>query len=225
MTLTVVIPTRNEALQIRDCLLWLRESFSGEILVVDGESEDGTPSLVSDCGLLQTSPGLARQCNQGAEAARGEWLFFCSADSRPIGPWLEILRQAMHSPYVVGGGFTLSLEEDSWIYRLITFGGNFRSRQEGIALGDQGLFVRRRDYLAVGGMREDSAIPFARLSFDLRKRGEFILLRETMQSSVRAYKEKGKFATLFNHVRAYSRFRRQEAVGCEKRSDEAISWS
>jgi len=207
MSLSVVIPTRNEAAEIQSCLAWLRSSFTGEILVVDGGSEDGTPALLSDCELLQTRPGLAHQCNEGARAATGDWLLFCSADSRPTGAWLTSLSHALASPYVVGGGFSLELEAP---YDLVSFGGNFRARHERIALGDQGLFVKRSDYWAVGGMKESSEIPFARLCFDLRSRGEFVLLKERMLSSARAYRRDGLVKTVFAHARAYARFRRSE---------------
>lgn len=210
MTLSVIIPTRNEASEIGPCLQSLRQTFTGEIIVVDGDSQDGTPALLADCRLWQTRPNLALQCNEGARIARGDWLFFCAADSRPAGPWLESLHAALASPYVVGGGFALDLGDSSLMYRLISFGGNFRSRRDGIALGDQGLFVKRADYLAVGGMREESTIPYARLCFDLRKRGELVLLRDRVVSSPRLYRENGILRTVIRHVRAYSRFRRQE---------------
>ena len=62
------------------------------------------------------------------EAAQGEVILLVAADSRPAVGWVGAIEDALSSPYVVGGGFRLKLDDNQWGLRLITWGGNFRSR-------------------------------------------------------------------------------------------------
>ena len=85
MKLSVIIPTYNEELAIKDCLASLKaQSYSDfEIIVVDDGSTDLTVKLLADFGVLDfrqnhQGPGAAR--NLGARHAQGEILVFVDAD-------------------------------------------------------------------------------------------------------------------------------------------------
>ena len=94
---SVIVPARNEALTIVNCLesLTVTEYGDFEIIVVDDRSEDDTASLARS-----VPPGNARRilvidgeelpagwlgkpwaCRQGADRARGELLLFTDADT------------------------------------------------------------------------------------------------------------------------------------------------
>lgn len=210
MNLSVIIPTKNEESEIAGCLQALRREFTGEILVVDGRSEDETAerakSLASN--IFVREPGLARQCNAGVARAMGDVLFFVAADCRVPSGWLALLSDSLRFGCVVGGGFRLRLDDPAPAYRVIEWGGNFRSRYLNIALPDQGLFVRKDSFLEAGGMPEGSLIPYASLCFELHRIGEFRILPEPMLASVRQWKRDGTWNTVVNHVRAYRRFQR-----------------
>ncbi len=209
MNLSVILPVWNEADKVAACLTLIRQSFLGEVIVVDGESDDKTVELARPLAssILRGPRGLATQCNRGASKAKGDWLFFLSADCQLPEDWLETLEKTFLSPYVIGGGFKLELDDPGIIFRFLSFGGNFRSRWDCIALGDQGLFVRREKY---SEMREDSEVPFARLCFDLQRQGEFVLLPSPMKSSTRAYRKNGIWATTAQHISTYRRFKQFE---------------
>jgi len=209
MSLSVIIPTWNEAAEIVDCLESLRQSFTGEIIAVDGESDDATLALAKPFArTISAKRGLARQCNAGARATDADWILFLAADSRLPQGWFDRWAEVARSPYVVAGGFRLQLDSPRWIYRILSFGGNFRARQDGLALGDQGLFVRRSAFDAVGGMRESAEIPFADICRELRRQGELVHLELSATSSVREWREKGLWQTTLRHVLAYRRFLR-----------------
>src|SRR6266508_2215098 len=85
--LTFVVPTRNEAANIGECVRGL--TSAGEVIVVDNASTDGTAELARQAGarvLGHPGPGTAQR-NAGIAAAAHEWVFTLDADER-VGPAL-----------------------------------------------------------------------------------------------------------------------------------------
>src|SRR5690349_11887798 len=81
-SVTVVIPTYNEATTITSTLARLARQEADEVLVVDGESGDGTAALAEPgCTRVISSPrGRGIQQNRGAAAASGDVFLFLHAD-------------------------------------------------------------------------------------------------------------------------------------------------
>jgi rSAM/selenodomain-associated transferase 2 len=90
--------------------------------------------------------------NAGAAAARADWLFFLHADSRLPDEWLESI--ANLTTDVIGGWFRFALDDDAWQARIIERLVAWRVRTLRLPYGDQGLFVRRGTFAALGGYRE-----------------------------------------------------------------------
>lgn len=107
--LSVLIPVRNEEINIRECLesvLSCRtDSIELEVLVINDHSEDGTADEVrrvmehnSRVRLYEGQPlpegwmGKSYACHQLSQEAQGEWWLFVDADVR-LGP--EALEAAM----------------------------------------------------------------------------------------------------------------------------------
>ncbi len=89
-TVSVIIPTLNEAPNIADLLSDLRAQTCKplEVVVVDGFSPDGTASLAAGFGgvrVVNHGPHVAKQRNMGGYMAVGDVLIFLDADTR-IGP-------------------------------------------------------------------------------------------------------------------------------------------
>jgi GT2 family glycosyltransferase len=83
---SVIVPARNAAGDLRSCLERLQASQGCrfEVIVIDDASTDETPNVAWEFGvrLLQTEQrrGPAHARNRGAAAARGEILVFIDAD-------------------------------------------------------------------------------------------------------------------------------------------------
>lgn len=103
---SVVIPVRNEAIQIGECLRHL--AWADEVIVADAGSTDQTVVLARAAGarvLEATGPTIAAQRNAAIAAARNPWVFALDADER-ITPELRdelasVLRAPSHPVYRV----------------------------------------------------------------------------------------------------------------------------
>ena len=113
---SVIVPARNEAGNIERCVGSIVQSRwdEFEVIVVDDQSDDGTGALVrsmdrgraKDLRVIDGRPlpegwvGKPWACQQGADAARGEWLLFTDADT-----W--------HGPEALGRTAAALVEDDA----------------------------------------------------------------------------------------------------------------
>jgi glycosyltransferase involved in cell wall biosynthesis len=83
-SVTVVIPTLNEANQIAECVRSV--SWADEVIVADGGSTDGTADQASQAGARVLNGDrwatIAAQRNAAIAAARNPWIFALDADER-----------------------------------------------------------------------------------------------------------------------------------------------
>jgi glycosyltransferase involved in cell wall biosynthesis len=96
VSVTVVIPTLNEAAQIGEAVGEL--SWADEIIVIDGGSTDGTVAIAQGAGatvLAVRGRTIGDQRNAGIEIARNRWVLALDADER-VSPELRAeLRQVV----------------------------------------------------------------------------------------------------------------------------------
>lgn len=82
--LSVILITKNEAGNIRDCLQSV--AWADEIIVVDSGSTDGTADIARELGAqvhVHTDwPGFGPQKNRALSYASKEWVFSIDADER-----------------------------------------------------------------------------------------------------------------------------------------------
>ena len=72
MRVSIIIPTRNEALAIGRVLADLPRNLVNEVIVVDNCSSDGTPEIAARMGarvISETRRGYGRACLTGVAAA------------------------------------------------------------------------------------------------------------------------------------------------------------
>lgn len=109
MKISVVIPTHNEEKRIANCLEALEKNTRkpGEIILVDGGSEDQTVQKASSLGVkVINNPRqhAAAGRNIGIEAAEGEIIAFTDADCLPETTWIESIHQAFQDKALDGLG-------------------------------------------------------------------------------------------------------------------------
>lgn len=99
--LSVILITKNEAANIRDCLASV--AFADEMIVVDSGSTDSTVALCRELGAQVFEhtdwPGFGLQKNRALSYASHEWIFSIDADER-VTPELQAqLKAAMRGEY------------------------------------------------------------------------------------------------------------------------------
>ncbi|HET6430062.1 MAG TPA: TIGR04283 family arsenosugar biosynthesis glycosyltransferase [Phycisphaerae bacterium] len=184
--ISVVIPALNEAGRIAAAIRSARAP-GVEILVADGGSADGTPSIAESLGarVIPCLPGRGRQQNAAAAAAAGDILLFLHADTvLPPGYAVDVF-QAMLDGSAVGGGFLWRTDLDSPWMRAARFFVRLRTVYARQPWGDQAIFVRKKDFRGLGGFGD---VPIAE-DWDfvraLRRRGRLVVIHRDVVTSAR----------------------------------------
>src|SRR5947209_2696148 len=116
MSISIIIPTWNEAANIAGTIRSLRTQTPREIIVVDGGSSDATVACAKGADrVLVSKPGRAFQMNAGAAVAGGETLLFLHADCRlQAGALTAAIERALAGPGVIAVCFTMRVQEEGW---------------------------------------------------------------------------------------------------------------
>lgn len=102
-TVSVVIPVRDDAVELRACLALLaRQShLPHEIVVVDNGSSDDSVSVALAAGarvVPESRVGIPHAAATGYDAATGDLIARLDADSRPDADWVARIIEAMADP-------------------------------------------------------------------------------------------------------------------------------
>ncbi len=196
--LSVVIPVLNEEKALAPLLRQLQSwQPLAEIIVVDGGSEDASVELArGHCNeLLTTARGRALQMNAGARRAGGKYLFFLHCDTRPQISAGQLQQMLAGNP--LWGFFQVRLSGAAWPLRVVETMMNLRSRLTRIATGDQLLFVRRRDFLAMAGYADIPLMEDVELCRRLRNTAPCVASASVTTSS-RRWEERGICSTILS---------------------------
>ena len=192
LSISIIIPTLNEAARIAELITATREVGECEIIVVDGGSTDGTLARVTSADIvLSSEPGRAKQQNAGAMASHGEVLLFLHADCQLSAGAFEAIRAAMQDERTVGGCFRQRIEAEGWLYRWLERGNAWRVRWLGMAYGDQGIFIRKTVFEQLGRFPDVMLMEDVLLMKRLRRAGCFVLLDERLSVSARRWQRHG----------------------------------
>ena len=192
-SISVVIPTLNEAAHIRETIRSIRrqeEPF--EIIVADGGSCDNTVEIAGRYARVSDGRrGRARQMNAGAALAQGEILLFLHADT--VLPWdaFAAIRRQLAGAGVEAGTFRLRFDRATPLLRLYGLGTRIRSPL--LCFGDRGLFVHRDVFRAVGGFPSIPLFEDLELARLLHQRRRFVFLDLAVTTSSRRFHHNGPF--------------------------------
>lgn len=194
------MPCLDEAAGIAAALAALQplRARGAEIIIADGESSDDTVAVAVPLAdrVIRAPRGRALQMNAGAAVARGNVLLFLHADCRLPPDADALIAAGLSMGKKHWGRFDVNLDGRHPLLPVIAFMMNLRSRMTGIATGDQGIFVTRECFDAVGGY---AAIPLMEdidLSRRLKLRGAPLCLRARLTASARRWQQHGLCRTI-----------------------------
>jgi cellulose synthase/poly-beta-1,6-N-acetylglucosamine synthase-like glycosyltransferase len=165
-TISVIIPVRNEAAKIEQCLkaVFSQSLKPYEVIVVDGHSTDGTVENIRKFPVkvfYESYYTRAGGCQVGIENAQGEYVAFTDADCIPDRDWLTNLAREFDDGIAGVGGRYEDIGQDLWTrsfnltLRTFASGAKSRSNKKRFAgnlsvCGANGM-CRREDILRAGG--------------------------------------------------------------------------
>jgi rSAM/selenodomain-associated transferase 2 len=193
MTVSIIVPTLNEAQLIQPFLQHLRNRASeAEIIVADANSSDRTAELAARLAdrVVHARPGRATQMNSGALIASNDVLWFLHVDAEV--PWscLGEIQRIMDNPKVVGGFFRIRLPENP-VYRLTDCFAHYAGIALRMRCGDHGLFCRRTVFADVGGFPEVPLMEDVEFFRIMRRRGRIVCSPKRIIVSPRRYETVG----------------------------------
>jgi len=202
---SVVVPVLREADLINALVDNIRVAGYGvplEILVVDGDPAGSTlAALRRDDVIALTAPrGRARQLNAGAAAARGDNLLFLHADTKLPAGAFQAAANALDGP-ADAGAFSLAIRSKHPLLRLIAAGATLRSRLFSLPYGDQGHFLRRDLFEALGGYPDIPLMEDVALMQTLaRAGGRIVVLPLHVVTSARRWQAEGILRTTIRNL-------------------------
>jgi rSAM/selenodomain-associated transferase 2 len=217
--ISIIIPTLNEESQVnnwqrlqllaggRSCAIPrardTEASIPCEIIIVDGGSCDQTVSLARSLGFRVESchSGRGAQLNHGASLASGKVLLFLHADTELPADFAQALLHCLNETSAIAGAFSLAIENAGLLLSLICLGANLRSRLLQLPYGDQAIFIRRDDFLRIGGFPETPIMEDFIFIRRAKQEGRITTLPQKVTTSARRWQRLGAIrTTLINQL-------------------------
>ncbi len=133
--------------------------------------------------------------NQGAIQARGEILWFLHADSIPDPAAHQTIQDVLSEPQTLMGAFRFAVDSPRPLFRFLEWGVRTRSESLGVPYGDQGLFLRREDFMKLGGYPEVTHMEDLYLVRAVRAQGQIFTAPVPLLTSARRWEAQGYLRT------------------------------
>ncbi len=197
--ISIIIPAHNEAAQLPYLLKHLAKVSSGniaEIIIVDGESSDGTAGIVNkheEVVYIRSEKGRAIQMNKGAKIAKADILYFLHADSLPPENFDSLIVNEVEKGNKAGC-FQMKFDKDHWWLNLM----GYFTKVNHISCrgGDQSLFIQKNLFLEIGGFDESYRIyEDNEIICRLYMKKQFVIIKSWLITSARLYEKRGLWNT------------------------------
>ncbi len=210
MTLSVIIPTLNEADHIGQ-LIYDIKRYGGphltDLLVVDGGSTDATVARAQQAGarvVRSVLPGRASQMNYGASLTAGEVLYFVHADVKIHPDFVADIARAVADGNDAGC-YRFKFASEHPMLKLNSYGTRFAGLMS--RGGDQTLFITRSLFDRLNGFHERYVVME---DFDIISRiravARFCIIPKDVIVSARKYETNSWLRVQVANLTAFSLF-------------------
>ncbi len=203
---SIIIPVLHEAQTINTLLKHIHQTQTNEtyeIIVVDGSTKKDTIQTIEDPTViaLATSKGRAKQMNAGADRAKGDVLVFLHADTFLPENALIKIRETLKQKKYVGGAFTLDVDSNKPLLKVIATLSTVRSQLTRIPYGDQVIFLRKTYFEKLGGYPDLPLMEDLELMLRIKKsKGKIRILPNRVVTSARRWEHNGAFSTTLVNI-------------------------
>lgn len=225
-SISVIIPTLNEEGNIEKLLPFLQkhgEPYLQEIIVVDGESEDRTTEKASFLGaqvLISAQKCRASQLNMGAQAAKGDVLYFVHADALPPKSFASDIEKALEEGKRIGC-YRFRFDSRKIMLRINSYFTRFPFLW--CRGGDQTLFMEKDLFQKLNGFDERFVVME---DFDLIRRAKqkasFHVLPKSVIVSPRKYAKNSYLRVNIANLIVFRMFKR--GVDPQRLKETYLSW-
>jgi len=205
--ISVIVLTKNEGKNIKDCLETLR--WVDEVIVVDDNSTDETVKICktekAEVYVRDLAGDFASQRNFGIKQAKGEWIFFVDADER-VSPQLRAeIKKAIENPAPGVKGFYFRREDLLW-GRVLKHGETARVRLLRLARKGAGEWTRKVDEVwDIEGNTETLDHPL--IHYPHQTLTDFLTsINQRSTLNARVFYEEGKRETLLDWFKPPAKF-------------------
>lgn len=206
-SLTVIVPTLNEADKIGATLHAAQQSLPGaRLIVADGQSTDRTREIAAQRGahVIVTRRGRGRQCRAAASIADSDWLLFLHADTQlPPEAGTVFSHFTIETDAQIA---TFRLRFDSPSPLLRACGGCTRFDSVFTRFGNQGILIRREFYDALGGFPDWPSFEDVALLQRARAVTRVRSLPAHVTASARRFERRGVLAQQWLNARLLVRY-------------------
>lgn len=213
-TISVVIPTLDEAGALPATLEALGTASGIEVIVVDGGSSDETSSIAKAAGarVVRGVRGRAAQMNEGARLATGDALVFLHADTLLPAGWADLVRRTLSDAppgrRPILGAFTFDLDRITPTLSMIRLLTRLRGRFAHLPYGDQTLFCRRAAFAALGGFPDIPVMEDYEFVDRCRRAGRVRIVDARATTSARRWAEAGALRWTLLNIATVRRYRK-----------------
>ena len=193
-SISVVIPTLNEEVNLPKTLQSVGRMPYCEVIVADGGSQDRTVPIAEKWGtkIVLSVPSRGVQLNGGARKASGDILLFLHADTILPENYAELIRNMLKNPSVPGGSFALRFFPTTRPLRVKSKTISFRTTVLRKPYGDQAIFVRASLFRLMGGYTDIPLMEDVEFVNRLRQRGKLAFIREPVVTDSRRFVSQGR---------------------------------
>lgn len=209
-SITIIIPTLNEAENIGNLVQYLRrhaDEHIKEILVIDGGSTDQTVELAKRAGaqaFVCPERGRAKQMHYGVRMADGDVYYFVHADSIPPSTYVQDILDAIAEGNPIGC-YRFKFTNNHPLLRINSWFTRFEFLW--CRGGDQTLYITAKCYEELKGFKMTPIMEEYDLIDRARKLYSFKIIPKNTLVSPRKYENNSYFRVNFANLVVFTMWR------------------